>query len=110
MRREVIVTDGGLSTPALVGWIVTGVLGAGAVGAGIATNNAYSDFQAQRGAPFNGSVQQAAVDLDKQGDRADALALTTDLLIGSAIVAGGISLWLTIRGKPKPGLPASLAW
>lgn len=111
IRREVIVDDRGLSTPALVGWIVTGALTVGAVGAGIATSSAYSTFERQREAPVTGSVQQAAVDLDKQGDRADALALTTDLLIGSAIIAGGVSLWLTLRGKPRPGLPAFVtAW
>ncbi len=109
MRREVVVDDRGMGTPALVGWIVTGALATGAVVTGIAANDAYSTFEERRGAPFSGSVQQAAVDLDKQGDRADALALTTDLLIGSAIVAGGISLWLTLRGKPKPGVPAFVA-
>ena len=107
VKREVIVkTEGGLPTTAVVGWIVTGVLAAAAVGTGIATNAAYSKFEDQRAAPIGGSAQQAAIDLYDQGDRADALAFTTDVLIGSAIVAGGISLYFTIRGKPKPGTPA----
>lgn len=109
VKREVIVVDeSGVPTVAVVGWIVTGVLAAGAVGTGIGANAAYSKFEDQRASPISGSAEQAAVDLDKQGNLADALALTTDILIGSAIVAGGISLWLTIRGKPKPGTPAAL--
>lgn len=113
VKREVIVVDqGGVPTVAVASWIVTGVLAAGAVGTGIGANAAYSKFEDQRAAPIPGSAEQAAVDLDKQGNLADALALTTDILIGSAIVAGGISLWLTLRGKPKPGAPAAfrLTW
>lgn len=113
VKRDVIVVDeGGVPKIAVVGWIVTGVLAAGAVGTGIAANAAYSKFEDQRASPIPGSAEQAAVDLDKQGNLADALALTTDILIGSAIVAGGVSLWLTLRGKPKPpGVPAfRIAW
>ncbi|MBX3215522.1 MAG: PEGA domain-containing protein [Labilithrix sp.] len=107
VKREVIVTsDSGVPTAAVVGWIVTGALAVSAVGVGIATNAAYSTFEEQRAAPIAGSAQQAAVDMDKHGDRADVLAFTTDILIGSAILAGGISLYFTIRGKPKPGTPA----
>jgi tetratricopeptide (TPR) repeat protein len=109
MKRDVIVVDqGGVPTVAVASWIVTGVLAAGAVGMGIGANAAYSSFEDQRASPISGSAEQAQVDLDKQGNLADALALTTDILIGSAIVAGGISLWLTVRGKPKPGAPAGL--
>lgn len=112
-KREVIVVDeGGVPTVAVVGWIVTGVLAAGAVGTGIGANTAYSDFEDKRAAPIGGSAEQASAELERQGNLADALALTTDILIGSTIAAGGISLWLTIRGKPKPpGAPAfRLAW
>lgn len=106
VAREVIVTREGVPAAAVGGWILTGVLAAGAVGTGIAANAAASKFDTMRTAPISGSPEQAAADLDKQGDLADGLALTTDVLIVAAVLAGGVSLWLTLRDKPKPGTPA----
>jgi hypothetical protein len=97
----------GLPPVALGGWIVTGVLAAGAIGTAIATAATSSRFDTMRSAPIAGSAAQARADLDRQGDLVDALALTTDVLIVSTIVAGGVSLWLTLRGRPKSDPPRS---
>ncbi len=106
VQREVIVQSEGVPTAAVIGWIATGVLAAGAVGTGIAATSAQNKFDAMRTSPISGSPEQARADLDRQGNLADGLALVTDVLVGTAIVAGGVSLWLTLRGKPKPGTPA----
>lgn len=95
-------SDGsGLSTPALASWIVTGLLAAGAVGTGIAANAASSKFDAMRDSPFQGSPEQARADLDRQGNLTDTLAIATDVLIVSTLVAGGVSLYFTLRGRPQ---------
>lgn len=106
VQREVIVQNEGVPTAAVIGWVATGVIAAGAVGTGIAATAAQNKFDTMRSSPISGSPEQARSDLDRQGDLADGLALATDVLIGTAIVAGGISLWLTLRGKPQPGTPA----
>lgn len=111
IAREVIVEREGVPTAAVIGWIATGVLAAGAVGTGIAASSAATKFDTMRTTPISGSAEQARVDLDRQADLADGLALATDALIGAAIVAGGVSLWLTLRGHAKPGAPAyALTW
>lgn len=93
-------TSEGLPPLALGGWIVTSVLAAGAIGTGIAASAAASDFDEMRRTPIEGSAAQARADLDRQGNLTDALKITTDALIVSSIVAGGISLWLTLRSRP----------
>jgi tetratricopeptide (TPR) repeat protein len=111
VQREVIVHSEGVPTPAVIGWIATGVIAAGAIGTGLAATNAQNKFETMRTSPISGSPEQARADLDRQGNVADGLALATDILIGTALVAGGVSLWLTLRGKPVPGTPASvMAW
>lgn len=106
----------GLPALTVGAWIVTGALAAGAIGTGIGASAAASRFETMRDAPIQGSAAQAKADLDRQGDLADALAITTDVLIVSSIVAGGVSLWLTLRGRSKPGsastrsCPGSLDW
>jgi len=95
----------GLPGTAIAGWIVTGILAAGAVGTGIAATAASSSYDTKRETPIAGSTQEARADLERQRDLVSALALTTDILAVSAVVAGGISLYLTLRDKPKPDAP-----
>jgi hypothetical protein len=108
-RETVIVTntrDEGLPPIAVGGWIVTGVLAAGAIGTGIGALAAQSRFETMRESPIAGSPEQAAADIDKQASLSDGLALTTDVLIAATILAGGVSLYFTLRGKPKPAVTA----
>jgi hypothetical protein len=106
-RRDLVVTQvsSGLPGPAIAGWIVTGVLAAGAVGTGLAAAGAKSEYDTKRATPISGSPAEARADLERQRDLVSALALTTDILAGAALVAGGISLYLTLREKPKPDAP-----
>jgi hypothetical protein len=78
-------------------WIVTGVLTAGAVVTGILALSASSDLKnALNTTP--GSSDTISSDHSKTF----ALALTTDILIGAAIVAGGISIYFTAAAGSKP--------
>jgi hypothetical protein len=96
---------GGSVDPVAVGWTVTGILAAGAVGTGIAALGASSDVEEKkRKAP--GAV--TAHELDSAADRAKTLALVTDILGGAALVAGGVSLWLTLRPKAQAATGASV--
>ncbi len=88
------------TSPLVVGaWIGTGVLVAGAIGTGIATIATNSHFDSMREAPIAGSAAQAKQDIERQGNLVDALALTTDVLIVTSIVAGGVSLYLTLTAN-----------
>lgn len=107
VRREVIETrpsGTGLSGPALAGWIATGVLAAGAIGTGIAANAASSTYDTKLNSPIAGSPADAHADLEHQRNVVRGLAITTDALIVGSLIAGGIALWLTIRG-PHPDQP-----
>jgi tetratricopeptide (TPR) repeat protein len=100
-RESPLRVDG----PALAGWISTGVLALGAIGTGIAAEQASSTYDAKLKRPVSGSVEAAQSDLDRQRSLLQGLALTTDILIGATLVAGGVSTYLTLREKPKPGAP-----
>lgn len=104
-KPDVVVTQTttGLPGPAIAGWIVTGVLAAGAIGTGIAASAASSRYDDKRNTPISGSPEEARADLDHQRNLVRALALTTDVLMGVTLVAGGISLYFTLR--PKPDAP-----
>jgi PEGA domain len=106
-RPDVVVTQvsTGLPAPAIAGWIVTGLLAAGAVGTGIAAIGAKSEYDTKRTTPIAGSPAEGRADLERQRDLVGALAVTTDILAGAALVAGGISLYLTLRDRPKPDAP-----
>lgn len=100
-RESSVRIDG----PALAGWITTGVLALGALGTGIAAEKASSTYDDKLQRPVGGSIESAQSDLDRQRGLVQGLALTTDILIGGALVAGGVSTYLTLREKPKPGAP-----
>ncbi len=103
-QRDVQVTQvsTGLPGAAVAAWIITGVLAAGAVGTGIAATSAKSTYDTKRTTPIPGSVEEGRADLERQRDLVSALALTTDILAVAALAAGGVSLYLTLRDKPKP--------
>ncbi|MBX3188497.1 MAG: PEGA domain-containing protein [Labilithrix sp.] len=100
-RPDVVVTHTGLPAEAITGWIVTGVLLAGTVGTGIAAISASSTYDTKRTTPIAGSPQEAQADLSRQRNLVGALAVTTDVLAISTIVAAGVSLYFTLRGKPE---------
>jgi hypothetical protein len=98
---SVIVTHTGLPGEAIASWIVSGVLLAGTVGTGIAALAASSEYDTKRTTPISGSPQEASADLNRQRDLVGALAVTTDILAVSTLVAAGVSLYFTLRTKPS---------
>jgi hypothetical protein len=81
-----------------VPWAVTGVLAASAVTMGILTMKKGSDLSSERDNP---SATRDSLD-SKLSDK-KTFALTTDILTGAAVIAGGISLYLTLtRSSSTP--------
>lgn len=83
-----------------IGWVTTGAFTAGAVIAGIATLSAASDRDDELDTPASAGQsaadKRAAID-DAESSRSN-LAVTTDILTGAAIIAGGVTLAFTIAG------------
>ena len=106
-QRDVMVTQVSTVLPgaAIAAWIITGALAAGAIGTGIAATSAKSTYDTKRTTPIPGSVEEGRADLERQRNLVSALALTTDILAVAALAAGGVSLYLTLRDKPKPDAP-----
>lgn len=76
------------------GWVATGVLGAGAAVVGVLSLGATSDHDAKR--------EQFGVtrgELDDAQSKARRMSITADVLLGAALVTGGVSLYLSLR-KP----------
>jgi hypothetical protein len=84
-------------TAAWIGWSTTGALAVGAVVTGIlalTTTSELRDDKANR--------PTAGADLDSLSSRARTLALVSDVCAGAAIVAGGVSLYLTVVAPRAP--------
>ncbi len=103
---EIVVTQpsAGISGAAVASWIVTGVLATSALGTGFAASSAASDYDRDRLTPIAGSPTEARAELERERTRVTGLALATDVLAVSALVAGGVSLYLTLR-EPKRASP-----
>lgn len=106
-KPDVVVTQTttGLPGGVVASWIITGILAAGTVGTGIAAVAASSKYDTKRETPISGSVAEAKADLERQKSLVSGLAVTTDILAVSTVVATGISLYLTFRPKPAPEAP-----
>jgi len=84
-----------VSTGAWIGWGVTGVLAAGTVITGVLALQSSKDLADERETPNVGSGA-----LNDASSKTSALALTTDILGAATIVAGGVSLYFTLK-KPS---------
>lgn len=85
-----------------VGWTLTGVFAAGAVVTGVLALGAEGDLADERDRP---GASRASLD-----DKESAVfnyALTSDILTGAAIIAGGLSLYLTLDGDGPAASDAS---
>ena len=87
-----------------VGWVATGALavGAGVVG-GLALKSS-GDLATQRDTAGTTRDQ-----LDAASSKTRTLAIVSDALTASAVVAGGVSLYFTLRGPAKPKPDAATA-
>ncbi|WP_197041222.1 PEGA domain-containing protein [Chondromyces apiculatus] len=87
--------DSGSNVP-WIGWGVTGGLAAGAVVFGVLALGASSDLQDLRG-----TRGVAASDLQDASSKATTMSVVCDALTGAALIAGGISLYFTLRTPPS---------
>lgn len=104
-KPDVVVTNTtkGLPGHVVAAWIVGGVLTAGTVGTAIAAKAASSDYERQREAPISGAPTEARVSLERQRDLVRGLAMTTDVLGISTLIAGGLALYFTLREPRRDG-------
>jgi hypothetical protein len=72
-------------------WVVTGILAAGAGVTGALALWSSSDLKARRG-----ELTSTADDLSQRSTRTKQLALATDILLGTTVVAAGIATYLTV--------------
>ncbi|WP_441289185.1 PEGA domain-containing protein [Sorangium sp. KYC3313] len=80
-------------------WLATGALAAGAAATGVLALGASGDLDAELDR-YPGDARA----VERARARSEALALTTDLLAGAAVLAGGISIYLTVAGAgPERG-------
>lgn len=87
------------TTPQWIGWSVTGGLAVGAIVTGVLGNRAADDLQDARG-----QKDVTASQLRSDSNKAKMLLITSDALAAAAVVTGGISLYLTLRGpSSEPG-------
>jgi tetratricopeptide (TPR) repeat protein len=89
-----------LPTPVWAAWIGTGALAVGAGVTGILATARANDLAALRDSPTSTGDERAAV-----RDQAKNLAFASDLLTGAAVVAGGTTLYFTIRHATKQRKP-----
>jgi hypothetical protein len=84
-------------TPAYVwaGWTVTGVLAAGAAATGIIALSKNSSLDRERN-----RLELSNDEIDSRASKVRTFAALTDGLIAAAVVAGGVSLWLTLQSGP----------
>ncbi|XXY45370.1 hypothetical protein WME91_35730 [Sorangium sp. So ce269] len=74
-------------------WIATGALAAGAAVSGVLALGASADLEHELDA-----IPGDARAIKRERSRTAALALTSDLLTGAAVLMGGVSLYLTVAG------------
>lgn len=80
------------STAMWIGWATTGALAVGATVTGVVTLSKNSKLADDRG-----KLEVSNAEIDEQAKHVRTLATVTDVLLAGAVVAGGVSLWLTIE-------------
>jgi tetratricopeptide (TPR) repeat protein len=84
-----------------VGWAATGALATGALISGVLALGSSSEVK-----DYQNSPAATRAELDDASKRTRTLALVTDLLGGAALVAGGVSLYFTLRSGAERQAPA----
>lgn len=82
------------SSSVWIGWTVTGVLAAGAVGTGIGAILSTGDLKTLKDTP--GTKRET---LDSKQTQARAFAVAADVMGGAAVIAGVVSLVVTLSGS-----------
>jgi hypothetical protein len=105
-ERETIIERERASSYVWVPWLITGALAAGATVAGIFALGAADDLDTERGSPAEPgqTPEQKQAAIDDSESKVRNLAITTDVLAGSAVIAGAIAVVYTISdatSEPK---------
>lgn len=103
--REQVVEDTA-ATWMIAGWVTTGALAAGAVVTGIMGSSEADELEQLRGGLASDYDGQLPGRLDDARANAKTLFLVSDVLTGAAVIAGGLSLWITLD-PPEPERPSS---
>lgn len=85
-------------------WLATGALAVGAAATGVLALGASGDLGAELDR-YPGDARA----IERARARSEALALTTDLLAGAAVLAGGLSIYLTVAGAGPERVDAERA-
>jgi hypothetical protein len=89
--RTIVVSEKSRRVP-WIGWIATGTLAVGATFTGIFALNSSSDLdEAKKGANADPNK------LEDEASKTRTLTIVTDVLAASAVIAGGLSLYYTIK-------------
>lgn len=84
------------SSSPVIAWTITGLLGVGTVVTGVLALGASGDLKDLRARP-----DASRNSLDETQGRTRSLALASDVLLAGTIIAGGVSLYLTLRDPPR---------
>jgi len=103
------VEDTGPRTRAIVAWSVTGALAIGAGVMGVLTlekKKTYNDDRNKPGCPSglinsNDCNRNTFATLDSERKDTKTFALVTDILAGTALVSGAISVYFTVKASHK---------
>jgi hypothetical protein len=91
------VADGGGSSFPWPAWLITAGLGGAAIGCGVVALGASSEL-----GDLKSHASPSRDELDRLSSKSRNLALVSDILLGATVLAGGVSLYLTVRGgSPK---------
>jgi hypothetical protein len=103
--REREVVEDNTTTWIIAGWVTTGALAAGAVVTGIMGAGEADELDQLRGGLASDYDGELPGRLDDARSNAKTLFLVSDVLTGAAVIAGGLSLWITLD-PPHPERPA----
>jgi hypothetical protein len=84
------------TTAQWIGWSATGGLAVGAIVTGVLGNRAADDLKAARD-----QKDVSSSSLRSDSNKAKMLLITSDALAAAAVVAGGVSLYLTLRSPSR---------
>jgi hypothetical protein len=87
-----------------VAWGVTGALAAGAAVTGVLALSESSTLDDELDVPAAkpGDSGGKASRIDSSASKVKTLAIVTDTLLVATVIAGGVSLWLTLDSTGKP--------
>lgn len=86
-----------------IGWSTTGALAASAAVFGILGISARTELEDDKNNPTTAANQERVLEeREEQERRAKTMFMTADILGAAAIVAGGVSLYLTFKPSSKP--------